>query len=149
MADDNESTQCPVSACARDLCSWRCRSAGVLHPFAAGVDEFVPEHTTTKRSRSEPEGFVGKPADDGTRNEPVDTPPTALVKSCIIPAFQNGLLSVYVLANTGQVEGVVRAESRENRLSHVGDFRNDCVRIPINGSPRRLSPLLLTVSGNH
>lgn len=149
---DHEGTQRPVESGAGDLRSWWSRSSDVLTPNTAALDAFVPDEANIKRGQSVAERLVGQTADDGIANEPEATAATAPVVSTAGSAFQNGCVSVDVLAGTGQVKGVESAKcrevrGRESRLGHVEVFRMDCVRTSIIGRPRRLSGQRLDCPG--
>ena len=112
---DDEGTQRPVEAGSRDLRSWWRRSSGVLTPYAAAFDAFVPAEANVKRGRPVAEGFVGETADDGVADDPVSATPSAPVIGSVGLAFQDGFVPGDVLANASEVEGVESAECREVR----------------------------------
>ena len=112
---DDEGTQRPVEAGSRDLRSWWRRSSGVLTPYAAAFDAFVPAEANVKRGGPVAEGFVGEAADDGVADDPVSATPSAPVIGSVGLAFQNGFVPGDVLANAREVKGVEPAERREIR----------------------------------
>jgi hypothetical protein len=112
---DDEGTQRPVEAGSRDLRSWWRRSSGVLTPYAAAFDAFVPAEANVKRGRPVAEGFVGETADDGVEDDPVSATPSAPVIGSVGLAFQDGFVPGDVLANASEVEDVESAECREVR----------------------------------
>lgn len=103
---DDEGTQRPVDAGSRDLRSWWRRSSGVLTPYAAAFDAFVPAEANVKR---------GGPADDGVADDPVPATPSAPVIGSVGLAFHNGFVPGDVLANASEVKRVESAECREVR----------------------------------
>ncbi|STC68325.1 Uncharacterised protein [Corynebacterium diphtheriae] len=112
---DDKGTQRPVEAGSRDLRSWWRLSSGVLMPYAAAFDAFVPAEANVKRGGPVAEGFVGEAADDGIADDPVSATPSPPVIGSVGLAFQNGFVPGDVLANASKVEGVESAECCEVR----------------------------------
>lgn len=114
---DDEGTQRPVEAGSQDLRSWWCRGSGVLTPYAAAFDAFVPAEANVKRGGPVAEGFVGEAVHDGIPDDPC--PPHRRHQSSAVLGWHSRMGVCPVIYCPRQVRS--RASSRLNVMRAEGE----------------------------